>query len=197
MKYFIDDKIALKHHLSLDELLALILLKKGCNFQVLIERMLKRELIVPNMFGNYYITEYWDDEMQKVLLESDKEIPKENDLNYLVNKLRDIFPKGIKTGSAAWRGNVREITLRLQKFFKIYGNTYSEDQIIEATKKYVDSFNGNYTYMRILKYFILKDEVKIGEDGNRYVEQVSELANFLENEMENSHNNSFDEMRYD
>ena len=38
--------------------------------------------------------------------------------------------------------------------------------------------------MRILKYFILKDEVKIGEDGNRYVEQVSELANFLENEME-------------
>lgn len=184
MKYCIDDKIALKHHLSLDELLALILLKKGCNFQVLIERMLKRELIVPNMFGNYYITEYWDDEMQKVLLESDKEIPKENDLNYLVNKLRDIFPKGIKTGSAAWRGNVREIILRLQKFFKIYGNKYSEDQIIEATKKYVDSFNGNYTYMRILKYFILKDEIKMDEEGNRYVEQVSELANFLENEME-------------
>jgi hypothetical protein len=37
--------------------------------------------------------------------------------------------------------------------------------------------------MRILKYFILKDEVKVGEEG-RYVEQVSELANFLENEME-------------
>ena len=30
----------------------------------------------------------------------------------------------------------------------------------------------------------MKDEVKVGEDGIRYIEQVSELANFLENEME-------------
>jgi hypothetical protein len=145
------------------------------------------------MFGNYNVTKQWDDELQKVLLESDAEIPKDNDLNYLVGQLREIFPKGIKTGSAAWRGNKREITIRLQKFFKIY-DKYTDEEIIAATKKYVESFNGNYTYMRILKYFIMKDEVKIGEDG-RYVEQVSELANFLENETEN--NNSFDEMRYD
>ena len=184
MKYCIDDKIALKHHLSLDEMLALMLLKNGCKLPILIDRMLKRELLIQDMFGNYLITEYWDDEMQKVLLESDKDIPKDVDLNYLVGQLREIFPKGIKTGSAAWRGNVREITLRLQKFFKIYDSKYSDEEIINATKKYVESFNGNYTYMRILKYFILKDEVKIDEEGNRYVEQVSELANFLENEME-------------
>lgn len=184
MKYSIDEKTALKHHLNINEILALMLLKQGCNISILIDRMLKRELIVQDMFGNYIITEHWDDELQKVLLESDKDIPKDTDLNYLVGQLRELFPKGIKTGSAAWRGNVREIKLRLQKFFKIYENIYSDEAIIEATKKYVESFNGNYTYMRILKYFILKDEVKIDEEGNRYVEQVSELANFLENEME-------------
>lgn len=193
MKYCIEENVAKRHHLSINELLGLMLFKNGCNPQQLINRMLERELIVQDMFGNYNVTMHWDDELQKVLLESDKEIPKDNDLNYLVGQLREIFPKGIKTGSAAWRGNKREITLRLQKFFKIY-DKYTDEEIISATKKYVESFNGNYTYMRILKYFILKDEVKIGEDG-RYVEQVSELANFLENEMEN--NSSFDEMRYD
>ena len=184
MKYSIDEKTALKHHLNINEILALMLLKQGCNISILIDRMLKRELIVQDMFGNYIITERWDDELQKVLLESDKDVPKDTDLNYLVGQLRELFPKGIKTGSAAWRGNVREIKLRLQKFFKIYENTYSDEAIIEATRKYVDSFNGNYTYMRILKYFILKDEVKIDEEGKKYVEQISELANFLENEME-------------
>ena len=168
----------------MNEMLALMLFKNGCNLSVLVDKMLKRELLIQDMFGNYLITGHWDDEMQKVLLESDKEIPKDVDLNYLVGQLREIFPKGIKTGSAAWRGNVREITLRLQKFFKIYDSKYSDVEIINATKKYVESFNGNYTYMRILKYFMLKDEVKVDEEGNRYVEQVSELANFLENEME-------------
>ena len=193
MKYCIEESVAKRHHLSINELLGLMLFKNGCNPQQLINRMLERELIVQDMFGNYQLTMHWDDELQKVLLESDAEVPKDNDLNYLVGQLREIFPKGIKTGSAAWRGNKREITLRLQKFFKIY-DKYTDEEIISATKKYVESFNGNYTYMRILKYFILKDEVKVGEEG-RYVEQVSELANFLENEMEN--NTSFDEMRYD
>ena len=183
MKYCIDENVAKRHHLSINELLGLMLFKNGCNPQQLINRMLERELIVQDMFGNYLLTMHWDDELQKVLLESDAEIPKDNDLNYLVGQLREIFPKGIKTGSAAWRGNKREITLRLQKFFKIY-DKYTDEEIISATKKYVESFNGNYTYMRILKYFILKDEVKVGEDGVRYIEQVSELANFLENEME-------------
>lgn len=182
MKYCIEESVAKRHHLSINELLGLMLFKNGCNPQQLINRMLERELIVQDMFGNYQLTMHWDDELQKVLLESDVEVPKDNDLNYLVGQLREIFPKGIKTGSAAWRGNKREITLRLQKFFKIY-DKYTDEEIISATKKYVESFNGNYTYMRILKYFILKDEVKVGEEG-RYVEQVSELANFLENEME-------------
>jgi hypothetical protein len=35
--------------------------------------------------------------------------------------------------------------------------------------------------MRIIKYFILKDDVKPSEDGQGHVEQISDLATFLEN----------------
>lgn len=184
MKYYIDESVAKKHHLTIEECLGLMFIKLCRKPQAFIPKMIEKEFITQDDLGNYLLTPYWNNELQNVLLESDKEVPKETDLNWLVGQLREIFPKGIKTGSAAWRGNRREITLRLQKFFKIYENTYSDEAIISATKRYVESFNGNYTYMRILKYFILKDEVKIAEDGSRYVEQVSELANFLENDME-------------
>ena len=86
MRYSIDEKTALRHHLSIDEMLALMLFKKRLNLSVLLERMLKRELIYQDMFGNYVINEYWDEEMQQVLLESDRDVPKDADLNYLVNQ---------------------------------------------------------------------------------------------------------------
>ena len=98
--------------------------------------------------------------------------------------MRELFPKGMKVGNSAWRGNVRELKLRMQKFFKMYGN-YDDEAILEATKRYVESFNGDYTYMRILKYFILKSELKQheGENGEtvQQVEDVSMLANVLDN----------------
>lgn len=183
MNYTINEDIASKHHLTINDVLLMMLIKNKCDIENNIESLLHRDIITKSaLFNDIKLTQHWNEELQKVLLDSDKVIPKTNDLTYLVTTLRNIYPKGIKSGSAAWRGNVREITLRLQKFFKIYGSTYNEEDIIEATKKYVESFNGNYTYMRILKYFILKDEVKINEDGVRYVEQISELANFLEND---------------
>ena len=44
--------------------------------------------------------------------------------------------------------------------------------------------------MRILKYFIWKDEKKINEDGERYIEETSDLASWIENAgSENSNQN--------
>ena len=131
-----------------------------------------------------YLTPHWDDEVSSIILESDNSVPDKDRIENLVNKMRELFPKGMKIGNSAWRGNVRELKLRMQKFFKMYGD-YSDEAILKATKAYVDSFNGNYTYMRILKYFILKSEIKqhqndLGEVISQ-VEDVSELANMLDN----------------
>jgi hypothetical protein len=105
--------------------------------------------------------------------------------NNLANKLRELYPQGKKPGvQYMWRDSTSIIANRLKKFFLKYGE-HSDDEIIEATKKYVNSFNGNYTYMQLLKYFIWKNKVTGGEliEGRLVgeVEPQSQLAAFIEN----------------
>ena len=176
MKYVIDEKVCKKHNLTLSEVLALSLIRSTKNVDKLIESLVKCEKLVKgDMFSEneYLITQRWSDELDAVLLESDTTIPSSDRIESLVSKMRELFPKGMKVGNSAWRGNVRELKLRMQKFFKMYGN-YDDE-----------AFNGDYTYMRILKYFILKSELKQheGENGEtvQQVEDVSMLANVLDN----------------
>lgn len=191
MKYIIDEKVCEKHNLTITEVLCLLFLK-SCdgNYSDVVSKLIKEEKIIEsntldsNNVDYLYLTPHWDDEVSSIILESDNSIPDKDRIENLVNKMRELFPKGMKIGNSAWRGNVRELKLRMQKFFKMYGD-YSDEAILKATKAYVDSFNGNYTYMRILKYFILKSEIKqhqndLGEVISQ-VEDVSELANILEN----------------
>ena len=191
MKYIIDEKVCKKHNLTITEVLCLLFLK-SCdgNYSDVVSKLIKEEKIIEsntldsNNVDYLYLTPHWDDEVSSVILESDNSVPDKDRIENLVNKMRELFPKGMKIGNSAWRGNVRELKLRMQKFFKLYGD-YSDEAILKATKAYVDSFNGNYTYMRILKYFILKSEIKqhqndIGEVVSQ-VEDVSELANMLDN----------------
>lgn len=191
MKFTIDSEICEKHNLSLSEVLGILLIKlSSCgNCQSTIDKLVAEEKITSigdpeDPYSIYHITQRWDDEVSSILLEAEKSLPKVDRIESLVKQMRELFPTGMKVGSSAWRGNVRELKLRMQKFFRLYGE-YSDEQILEATKKYVDSFNGNYTYMRILKYFILKSETKSYTDENGRIvsqlEDVSELANFLDN----------------
>lgn len=97
------------------------------------------------------------------------------DLRELAIKLRELYPEGKKEGTNYyWRDSVSIITKRLAMFFKKYGNKYSENKIISATKDYVSSFNGNYRYMQLLKYFIYKRGSEAGEE-------TSQLLSYIEN----------------
>ena len=78
-----------------------------------------------------------------------------------------------------YRCNKAEVVKKLKKFFEFFGN-YSDEDILDATKRYVASFRGDYKRLRLIKYFILKDAVKETEDGN-HVEQISDLLTFVEN----------------
>lgn len=181
MKYIIDENICKKHDLAVEELFCILACKSCNNLYTLIEKMKEQEKLSKET-PSPYPTLHWDQEVCSVLLESDDAIPKKDDCKELAEALRELFPRGIKVGNSAWRGNVREITLRLQKFFKLYGNRWSNDEIVDATKRYVDHFNGDFTYMRILKYFIMKSDRVTGEDGTTHIEDISELATWLENQ---------------
>jgi hypothetical protein len=96
----------------------------------------------------------------------------------LARELKNVFPQGKKEGlNYYWTESPILIAKRLKVFFKKYGENYSYEEILNSAKKYVESFNGQYRLMQLLKYFIFKD--KKGIDGN--IENESQLLNFLEN----------------
>ena len=100
---------------------------------------------------------------------------KEDRLVTLTKGMRAIFPDGKKEGTNYyWKDSVPLVAKRLAIFFKNYGDNYTNDQILNATQRYVDSFNGNYRFMHLLKYFIRKKDPNTGEDN-------SELLSYLEN----------------
>ena len=181
MTISINEKICENHGITLEELLAVLLVKSVDNLSELFESLVAKNILYKDLFGNYMVTQSWQDLADTILLDSDKELNHDEDLEALAVTLMGLFPQGKKEGTNFYyKCNKKDVTLKLKKFLKLYGN-YTSEQIIEATKRYVQSFNGNYSYMRLLKYFIWKNEIKINSEGKRIVEEVSDLANWIEN----------------
>ena len=83
---------------------------------------------------------------------------KEENLNLtkLALHIKAIFPPGVKSGNLYVRSPEKSIEYKLKQFKSRYSG-YTDDQILKATRKYVESFGENYNYMRTAEYFILKD----------------------------------------
>lgn len=192
MRYVIDTDACEKEGLSLAAVLAGMIILSDIDLKELKLEITKEGILVEKE-GEILITATGRDRVHRVLLSSDKTLPSEDQIETLAIKLMDIFPKGKKEGTSVyWKGNKKDTKLRLQKFFKLYGSTYSNEQILDAAKQYVESFNGNYTYMRALKYFIWKDERKTDSEGHIYVEEVSDLASYIENAGQESETSDWD-----
>lgn len=185
MKIVIDEEVCKKVGLALPEVLAVVLVKTGVDIGELFKELQQKQVLVTQntlMGKTIMVTQRWDDAVSDILLSSDTSVPGEDRIERLASTLTQIFPQGRKDGTNTyWRGNIKDTKLKLKKFFKLYGTKYSDEQIINATRKYVESFNGNYAYMRVLKYFIWKDVRKQDSEGRFYIEEVSDLATLIEN----------------
>lgn len=88
-------------------------------------------------------------------------------LNNLAKQMRELFPMGnmITTSGQKypWRGSVAEISKRMKRWFEKYPNNYSDEDIIQATKNYVNNFRFSKNGMKTLMYFIMKNENNLGE----------------------------------
>lgn len=183
----LTDKACKKHGLLLSEGVALLAIGATTDetYKTLISRGLitKANGTIQSLNRKYNATEKGIALADELLADSEDNILiKEDNIKELADKLREIYPEGKMPGTSYYyRCNRADIIRKLKSFFRRYGE-YTFEQIIEATQKYVTSFNGNYTYLRLLKYFIWKDEVKDGETL-----QVSQLADWIENK--NSENN--------
>lgn len=184
MKITFDEKACLKHKLTLEEFLVALMFRQVNNPKDVIKNLQNREVLVIQN-GNPMVTQHWSEVIDEILCDSSEEQDEERLLN-LAKKMRDLYPKGrmkSRTGQTLqyyYRCNSAEVVKKLKKFFLIFGD-YSDEKILDATRRYVDSFRGNYINMRLIKYFILKDDVRPSEDGTGHVEQISDLATFLEN----------------
>ena len=156
-----------------------------------LENMVNREILVRSNekapLVTYLVTQHWSDVLDEIIADSSGKIEKsDEELLALAQKMRELYPQGKmkdRFGRATpyyYRCNNAEVVKKLKKFFTVFGDV-PDDDILDATKRYVASFRGNYTGMRLIKYFILKDDVRPSEDGTGHVEQISDLATFLEN----------------
>lgn len=181
MEILINDQVLDSAGLTLSELLYLMLLDLDVTADII------PELEKKNWLKKGHLTESSRQKLADVLNNTKKEPSTEERIEDLADSLMKIFPKGKKEGTPYyWKGNKKEIKDKLKKFFVYFGDTYDDTQILNAAKKYVESFNGSYRYMRLLKYFIWKNDRKIIEEGKVSVEQVSELASYIENEGEDN-----------
>ena len=182
MKIEVSDEICKKYNLSIEEALVLIGLKYSS--QEIFQKLNKERFLLDlgsSIFEEetkYKLSRKANEVLSCILAESTDVVAKRTtNIEELADKLRNVYPSGkIYNTNYYYKCNRQDIINKLKTFFKMYGTKYTDEQIINATQKYIDSFNGNYTYLKLLKYFIWKDERLKGESVQ------SLLADFIENE---------------
>lgn len=182
MKITLDEKTCLKHKLTLQEALIAAAVSMG-KYRDTINNMINRGILAQD---TPTLSSDWEGIIKKLI---DNEDVRFEELALQVQvcfpKQRMIYPNGIAS-PFYFRCNKTEIKNKLKKFIEVYGEVSDED-IIDATKRYVASYAPKgYRGMRLAKYFIIKDDKKLSADDEVHVEQLSDLATFLENKTEDT-----------
>lgn len=179
----LNKKAAQQNGITIDEALLMLVIHNKADLERAEKALIQKGLITAernDLFQQvgWRLTNKGTEVLDSVIMDSDKEQEPQDRLIQLATRLKEIFPKGKKDGTNYyWADGVALIVRRLKLFFKKYGNKFTDEQIVQAAEKYVQGFNGNYQYMRLLKYFIFKE--KVGANGE--VEGDSELISYIEN----------------
>ena len=181
MKLTIDQTILDKNGLTLEEFLVLYLGAKDVDIESVSQSLIAKGLADKDLFSNgrIVISDKVKDLVSTISIDSDKNvIDKDSEFTELATELREIYPAGRKDGTTyMWRGTTAEVAKKLKTLVVKYGYTINREDVLKATKEYVNSFNGNYRYMQLLKYFILKSV----RDADGNVDIKSELMSLIEN----------------
>lgn len=127
------------------------------------------------------------DELVSLISELDPDyklikIEKEDFFKTLANKLRELWPVGEKDGKYPWRDSITNLTRRLQLLWQQRElKDYTLEDCLTAARKYLAQFEENTKYMKVLKYFILKQK-SIVDNKTGKINYVSEstFADILE-----------------
>lgn len=162
--------------IDIDEFLLMYLVYKDTLIFSVLQRLVKEGKIRVLNSQQFAISDEYKSFIERTI-NTDVLHPNNVDkLTILANKLRDLFPKGIKDGTNnTWRGSEQEIIAKLLKLEAKFKINLDIDECVAATQSYIDSFNGNFRLMQTLKYFILKNISVAGE-----LEIKSELLAYID-----------------
>lgn len=182
MRLTVDQSILDKHGLTIEEFMILYLSINSIDIKKYTESIIAKGLADKNLFseGSIVVSDKIKDLISTIAIDSDKSvIDKDSEFIELANELRELYPAGRKEGTTyMWRGTTAEIAKKLKTLVVKYKYSFTREQVLKATKDYINSFNGNYKKMRLLKYFILKSE----KDADDNINVISELMTLIENE---------------
>lgn len=181
MNVTINEYILKKYNLSFEEFVVLYLCAKEINIKDIINSLIEKKIAERNLYdeNSAVVSKNSKELINRILVESDKKVI-DNDAKFLAlaYKMQDLFPKGKKPGTTYyWGGNAPEIAERLKTLVSKFNISFTEEEALDATKKYVESFNGNYKFMHLLKYFIIKYDKNTGT-------RESDFMTLLENKHE-------------
>lgn len=160
MNISINEKVLQKHNLSVEEFLILYLCAKETRIEEVIQTLIDKGLCERDLYNGVsaVASNNTKDLVSSILVDSDKAVVDKNEeFLSLAEKMRQIFPAGRKAGTTyMWRDSTAMIASKLKTVVARFDFHFTEEQAIKATQRYVDSFGGDYQYMQLLKYFILK-----------------------------------------
>lgn len=182
MRLTIDERQCSKNNLTPQQVMVALAVRSSDDFKALWKDLLEREVIVKHG-GQWMITQRWNDRVDDILMESTGKTESEDRLLALAKKMREIYPEGKMPGTSYYyRCNTKEIVFKMKRFFLTYGS-YTDKEILDAERRFVEE-KKNDKFLPLLKYFISKSKTVRDEYGVGHIEEVSELASYLENKEE-------------
>lgn len=179
MNVTINSSVLQKYNLSIKEFLVLYLCFLETDIEKTINSLVEKKIADKNLYNNIdlILSDNTKELIATILVESDKAVVNNQEkFNQLAEKMRELYPAGKKPGTTYyWKDSVPIIARKLETLVSKFNVNFTEEEVLNATKRYIDSFNGDYRYMQLLKYFILKTDRTTGEVR-------SELLAFLANE---------------
>lgn len=156
MNVLLKSENFLKNGLTDEEVLYLLIMSTKSNIERAQKSLIEKGFITQDgvLYKDFRITEAGMSAINAVILDSDKEVPKESkSLKDFADSLRMLFPKGMQQGKYSWRSSTKEISERLRVFYREFGSNYTEEEIYNATKNYVTRMSED-PHMRTLPYFL-------------------------------------------
>lgn len=167
MNITIDEKILDKYGLTLEEFLVLYLCSKEIDIEGTISNLIDSGIVNRDLYNKVsaVVSNNTKELIASIIIDSDRAvINKDSEFNRLAEKLREIYPKGVKPGTTyLWRDSIPIIARKLKTLVTKFGVTFTEEEAVKVTQRYVNSFGDDKKFMQLLKYFILKTDKATGE----------------------------------